>query len=257
MLASRDMKEKIDRSSPVPFYYQLKQLLVADLESRALSPGDRLPGDHELCDTYGVSRTVVRQALSELETEGIIERLKGRGTFVAPPKTTEGLVQTLTGLYEDVAARGAQLRSDVRRLEVVPADQGVADNLQIGLGSPTILLERLRYVDGEPWVYTKTQIPYDLAPGLLEEDFSDKSLYALLEGKYGITLSHGRRSVEASAASVSLAHSLNIDAGDPVLVLRSVIYGTAGQPIEVFVAYHRGDRSRFEVDLTRGRSVRG
>src|ERR1035437_4333614 len=109
------MQGKIDRSSPVPFYYQVKQLLVADLESRALSPGDRLSGDHELCDTYGVSRTVVRQALSELETEGIIERLKGRGTFVAPPKTTEGLVQTLTGLYEDVAARGAQLRSDVRR----------------------------------------------------------------------------------------------------------------------------------------------
>ena len=245
------MKPGIDRASPLPFYYQLKQILLADIKRRRLAPGDRLPGDHDLCETYNVSRTVVRQALAELEAAGAIERFKGRGTFVAQPKTAEGLVQSLTGLYEDVAARGGHLKSQVRRREVLPADDELAVGLQVPLGTPVILLERLRFVDDEPWVLTVTHIPHDVAPGLEDEDLTEQSLYALLEGKFGVALKRGRRSVEAAVASAELARSLGIGKGGPVLVLRSISVDVQGRPVEMFVAYHRGDRSRFEVDLVR------
>ena len=245
------MQSGIDRSSPLPFYHQLKQLLLGEIERRGLGPGDRLPGDHELCARYDVSRTVVRQALAELESEGVIERIKGRGTFVAHPKTAEGLVQSLTGLYEDVAARGGHLRSEVRRLEVVPADAQVAGELQVAVGHPVILIERLRFVDEEPWVLAITHVPEELAPGLVHEDLSHQSLYALLEDKYGLRLVQGRRSVEAAVAGVGLARSLKVGRGAPVLVLRSVSVGEQGRPVESFVAFHRGDRSRFEVELSR------
>jgi GntR family transcriptional regulator len=246
----------IDRASPLPFYYQLKQILLADLRERELAPGALLPGDHELCNSYGVSRTVVRQALSELETEGVIERIKGRGTFVAQRRTAEHLVQSLTGLYEDVEARGSHLRSEVRRLEVVPADQPIAGELELQPGAPVVVLERLRYVDDEPWVLVTTYLPYDVAPGLLEDDLTNQSLYTLLETKYDIELTHGRRGVEAAVANGALAKSLAISAGDPVLVLRSTSYA-GGRPVEMFVAYHRGDRSRFEVTLSRSKPVGG
>jgi GntR family transcriptional regulator len=246
------MATAIDRSSPLPFYHQLKQILLADLRDRGLSPGDRLPGDHELCATYDVSRTVVRQALSELETEGVIERIKGRGTFVAPQRTSEHLVQTLSGLFEDVAARGSRLRSEVRRLETVPADGPIAALLELEPGAPVIVLERLRFVDDEPWVLVTTYLPYALAPGLLDDDLTDSSLYALLENRYGISLTHGRRAVEAAVASDTLAAALAIAPGAPVLVLRSTSR-SGDRPVEVFVAYHRGDRSRFEVTLQRSR----
>jgi GntR family transcriptional regulator len=244
------MTKTIDRMSPLPFYYQLKQILLTELRDRKLSPGTRLPGDHELCATYDVSRTVVRQALTELETEGVIERVKGRGTFVAQQKTGERLVQSLTGLFEDVEARGSHLRSDVRRLEVVPADEQVAQNLDLELGASVIVLERLRYVDEEPWVLVTTYLPSPIAPGLLSDDLENQSLYRLLEQKYGVELRYGQRTVEASVAGSALARSLGISPGDPVLVLRSIVYGNQG-PIEMFVAYHRGDRSRFEVSLSR------
>lgn len=245
------MRSAIDRSSPVPFYFQLKQRIVADIGERDLQPGARLPGDHELCREYEVSRTVVRQALSELQSEGLVERVKGRGTFVAQPKTVEGLVQSLTGLFEDVAARGGHLRSEVRRFEEVPADEQVAQELGVEPGEPVVVLERLRYIDEEPWVLTVTHIPNDLAPGLLEEDLSDQSLYALFENKYGVKLYRGRRSVEATVASAPLARSLGVVRGAPVLLLRSLSFDVGGRPIESFVAYHRGDRSRFEVELMR------
>jgi GntR family transcriptional regulator len=245
------MKTAIDRASLMPFYHQLKELLIEGIARKGLAPGDRLPGDHELCATYDVSRTVVRQALSELEAEGVIERVKGRGTFVAQPKTAEGLVASMTGLYEDVAARGSHLRSDVRRLEVAPADDVVAGMLELAPGSPVVHIERLRFVDEEPWVLAVTYVPADLAPGLVDEDLTDKSLYALLENKYGVKLVRGRRAVEASVANTALARSLGIPRGAPVLVLSSVSLGESGRPVEYFVARHRGDRSRFEVELTR------
>lgn len=221
-----------------------------DIKTQELAPGNRLPGDHELCATHSVSRTVVRQALSELETEGVIERIKGRGTFVAPRRTGEHLVQSLTGLFEDVQARGSQLTSAVRRMEVVPADEMVAVDLQLDPGESVIRIERLRFVDGEPWVLVTTHLPYELAPGVLDEDLSNSSLYALLEQKYSVELVRGQRSVEAAVANADIAGSLGIAEGDPVLVLRSVVHGR-DRPVETFVAYHRGDRSRFEVSLSR------
>ncbi len=242
---------RIDRSSVLPYYHQLKQLLVREIEHRGLLPGDLLPGDNALCDTYDVSRTVVRQALTELEFEGVIERVKGKGTYVARPKTAEGLVQSLTGLFEDVAARGGHLRSEVRTLEVVPADTQVAADLQIEPDSPVVLLERLRFVEEQPWVLTVTHLPHHLARGLEDEDLTDRSLYAVLEDTYGVRLARGRRSVEASAAPQPLASALGVATGAPVLVLRSLSYDADGKPVESFVAYHRGDRSRFEVDLVR------
>lgn len=244
------MTKAIDRMSPLPFYYQLKQILLTELKTRELAPGARLPGDHELCDAYDVSRTVVRQALSELETEGVIERVKGRGTFVAQRKTGERLVQSLTGLFEDVEARGSHLRSDVRRLEVVPADEQVAQSLDLELGASVIVLERLRFVDEEPWVLVTTYLPFEIAPGLLTDDLENQSLYRLLEQKYGVQLRYGQRAIEASIAGAALARNLGISPGDPVLVLRSTVYGNQ-RPVEMFVAYHRGDRSRFEVSLNR------
>lgn len=248
------MATAIDRTSPLPFYHQLKQILLADLRERDLPPGTRLPGDHELCHTYDVSRTVVRQALAELETEGVIERVKGRGTFVAPARTSEHLVQSLTGLFEDVAARGSHLRSVVRRQEVVPADEQIASQLGLPPGAPVTVIERLRFVDAEPWVLVTTYLPHDLAPDLVTDDLTDQSLYALLERRYAVTLTHGRRRVEAAVAGAPLAQALGIRAGDPVLVLRSTSYA-GDRAVEVFVAYHRGDRSRFEVTLNRTRAA--
>lgn len=248
------MTSAIDRTSPLPFYHQLKQILLTDLRERELAPGERLPGDHELCATFDVSRTVVRQALSELETEGVIVRVKGRGTFVAPQKTSEHLVQSLTGLYEDVAARGSHLRSVVRRQEEVPADQQIADELEIQPGDPVIVIERLRLVDDEPWVLATTYLPQDVAPALVRDDLTNQSLYALLEHRYDVRLTHGRRGVEAAVAGDALAADLGVEPGDPVLVLRSTSY-SGGRPVEMFVAYHRGDRSRFEVTLNRTRAA--
>ena len=256
MLPCTYMKQtfRINRDSPIPYYYQLKRMIQDKLDSGEYKPGDRLPGEHALEETFSVSRTVVRQALAELEVEGALQRRKGRGTFVAPKKVPEYLFQNFTGLSEDVAARGSTLRSVVWRLEVIPPpDDSVARELELQDGDSVIVLERLRFVDEVPWVVVTTYLPYKLCPELLEEDLQSESLYELLEQKYNILIAYGKRSVEASKATPKIARSLDIREDSILLRLRSTAYSEDGRPLEYFVANHRGDRSRFEVNLLRRR----
>jgi GntR family transcriptional regulator len=241
----------IDKSSPVPYYYQLRQLLEAEILSGRLGVGERLPSEATLCERYGISRTVVRQTLSDLENERLIERIKGKGSFVANPKTSERLVQSLTSLYEDVRSRGQRLETVVLRQEREPVSAHIAEILELAQNDEIILLERLRIVDGEPWALTTAHLPYAPCAPILELDMTRRSLYEVLERQLGLDLHRGRRSVEAALASAIVAEHLGIREGDPVLVLSGVSYLADGRPIEHFVGIHRSDRSRFEVELYR------
>lgn len=240
---------RIDRQTPVPMYQQLGQRLMAQIDAGELKPGDMLPGEHRLCERYGISRTVVRQALSQLEHQGVIERVKGKGTFVTPPKTPESLVHTLSGLFDEMAERGIHVHSDIRRHQIEPANDTVADALNLSVGDPVILLDRLRYVDDEPWSWSTTYMPLKTGEFTLNEDLREQSLYGLLAAR-GIRAARGVRSAEATSATKEAGALLGVDEGRAMLVLRSVSFDDSGNAFEYFIAYHRGDRSRFEFHLT-------
>jgi len=241
----------IQRDSPVPYYYQLEVFLRERIEKGTWKPGQQIPSEAELCAASDVSRTVVRQALNELVQEGVLYRRKGKGTFVAEPKIRESLVQHLTGFYEDTVAAGLQPSTKVLEQKVIPAPPKIAEALGLKEGDPVIMIDRLRFVDGEPIVLVVSYLPYRVCPEFVNEDVSTQSLYAILERKYGLELVFGRRTLEAVAATKEEAELLEIDEGDPIVLLRSISYLKDGGPIEYFKARHRGDRSRFEVELFR------
>lgn len=243
--------DKIDFASPIPFYIQLMDLLREDIAQGKRQPGDQLPGEYTLCETYGVSRTVVRQALRELELEGLIYRRKGKGSYVSEPKINESLAQKLTGFYQDMEERGYRPVSRVLKQEVVPAQVRVAQKLALSPGTPVVELQRLRFVQDEPFVLVTTYLPHALCPGLEHVDFREQSLYAYLEKTYKLVLSHGRRHIEAVAADEREAELLQTEVGAPLIFLDSVSYLEDNTPIEYYQAFHRGDRSRFEVALVR------
>jgi len=246
------MLEHIDRNSPVPFYYQLKRILSDKITSGELEPGAQLPSEHELCSRYDVSRTVVRQALNELYHEGLVERYRGRGTFVATRKLSEGLISALSGLHGDVTSRGQVLETRVLSLHEVPATSRVAQRLGLQSGESVVELERQRFVDGEPRVVVVTYLPAALVPGLVHYDLNGTvSLYRLLEEEYNLSIVSALRTVEAGIAGPRNSALLGLDRGNPVLVLRSLGFTTRNRQLEYFVAHHRGDRSSFSVYLTR------
>lgn len=243
----------IDHDSPVPYYYQLEEWFREQLANGALQPGQQVPSEAELCQAFRVSRTVVRQALDDLVNEGLLYRRKGKGTFVAKPKIRESLVQKLTGFYQDMVDRGFTPVTRVLEQTVVPASKLLAERLSIPTGEQVIKIDRLRFINNEPLVFVTTYIPYAMCPGLLHEDLTNQSLYAVLEEKYGLEIVRGRRTLEAVAASEQDAALLEISPGAPIVLLKSVSYLRDGRPVEYYEAKHRGDRSQFEVELIRVR----
>ena len=181
----------IDKASPVPFYYQLRQLLESAVAGGVLTAGEQIPTEASLCERYDVSRTVVRQALSDLERTGLVTRMKGKGTFVAQPKVSEFVAQSLTSLHEDLSARGERLATKVLRLEVEPVSPHVAAMLELPASEQIVLLERLRFLRGEPLVVTTAYMPHSICAPILELDMSDRSLFETYERELGLKLHRG------------------------------------------------------------------
>ncbi len=248
---------KIDFNSHVPYYIQLIAILKGLVEEKNWTPGNQIPGEEELCQMYQISRTVVRQALQELEREGVIVRRKGKGTFIAEPKIVEGLVEKLTGFYSDMVERGLNPKTKVLHHRVIPADEKVAGFLEIPVGTPVVDICRLRSIDSEPIQLVTTYIPHHLCPMLADVDLTNRSLYEFLERECGLFISRGRRFIEAVSASTEEAHHLQITKGDPLIMLDSISFLENGTPIEFYHAFHRGDRSRFVVELVRSREASG
>ena len=243
----------INLNSPVPYYAQVKEALKACLNSGEFKPGDQLPGEADLCALFKVSRTVIRQALDELEYDGLILRRKGKGTFVAEPKIVESLAQKLTGFYQDMSAQGFPPVSRILKQAQAQANPKVAALLGLAPASPVVEIERLRFVNHEPLVLVTTYLPFALCRELLAMDLSRQSLYAILEGQLGLVIARGHRYLEAVPASPYEANLLQVEAGSPLMLLDSVSYLENGTPLEYYHALHRGDRSRFEAELIRVR----
>ncbi len=246
------LQSTIDRSSPVPYYAQVMQSLTQAIEAGLWAPGDQIPSEHELCELFGVSRTVVRQALKEMDHQGLLLREKGRGTFVKEPKiSSRSLVHSLVGFYEDMERRGHPPVTEVLEQEMQPASQGVAEALEVHPLAPVIKLARLRFIQDEPIVLVTSYLPYELCPKLIQADMRHQSLYSFLKREYGLTITHGRRRIDAVLAGEREAKLLRVTPGAALLRLHSVSYMQNGRAVEYFHGFFRGDRSAFEVELDR------
>lgn len=249
------IEDSIDKNSPLPYYVQLKEIIRVHIENGDLAVGNQIPSEPELCEMYDISRTVVRQALKELAYEGLLVREKGRGTYVSEPKISEGLIQTLTGFYEDMLERGIQPVSQVLKQQVTAATAKIAAHLGLPVGTPVIEVQRLRFANNEPIVLVTTYLPFTLCPSLLEADLRQQSLYRFIEDQCGLFIARGRRTIEAVPADEYEAQLLQIEKGSPLILLDSVSYLEDGKPVEYYHAVHRGDRSRFEVELVRRKDI--
>lgn len=247
------MSFAINRTNGIPYYIQVRDALQDHFRSGTWGPGDRLPGEPELCRMFAVSRTVIRQALSDLASRGLIVREKGKGTFVAQPKIRESLVQKLTGFYQNMVEQGLTPVTQVLKQQVVPASVRVASRMNLEPDTPVIEIERLRFVEDEPIQLVTSYLPYEVCPALAHEDLTYQSLYAFLEKHCGVMIVRGNRSIEAVPANEYEARLLRVKRGAPLIMLDSVSFVADGTPVEYYHAVHRGDRTRFEVQLLRVR----
>jgi GntR family transcriptional regulator len=242
----------IYRNSPVPRYHQLKEILRERIRSGEWKPGDLIPSERELSETYDISRMTARQAITDLVNEGVFYREQGRGTFVTQNKITQQLLH-LTGFTEDIRARGQRPSTKVLAAGMLPAGETAAGQLRIAEDEPIFVLRRLRLADDEPLAIEVSMLNFKGCEQLAEEDFEHQSLYQLLESKYGIPLMEADQEIEAGLASDDEAKILNVALGSAVLHTRRTTFTDRNRPIEYAKSVYRGNKYTFHTHLKRDR----
>jgi GntR family transcriptional regulator len=241
----------IDRDNPTPIYYQLKEQLALLIRNGTYEVGAQLPTEVEISRALGISRGTVRQAINGLVAEGRLRRMRGAGTFVTEPSSTVlNLTQRFTSFAEDMRELNVPFSSRIIAKRIMRAEGRLITKLAVNYGDSVFYLERVGSVDGEPFVLAFTYLPEALCPDLLEKDLTDKLLYSVLEGDYGLRLARAERTLEASTADDYEARLLEVAVGSPIHFMHSLAYLEDGRPVEYSRLRFRGDRSRinFEVD---------
>lgn len=239
----------LDKNTPIPLYYQLKEIIKEKIESGELKPGDVLPSERELSQTHQISRPTIRQALKELVNEGLLHREKGKGTFVSEPKINYGFIQKLTTFYDDMKEKGYLTKTKIINLETTKASKTIAKKLKLNLSEEIIYISRIRTINNEPVVSVENYIPYKLCPDLVNEDLTDKSLYKLLSEKYGLAAYKAEVTLEPLVATEYDAEMLKIDLGAPIHFMQNLTYNRNNIIMDYFESRFRGDKGKVNVEL--------
>jgi GntR family transcriptional regulator len=227
-----------------PLHRRIGSELRAQILGRTLAPGAQVPTEAELQERYGVSRSVVRQALASLEQEGLVERRRGRGTTVRERGELHRLVQRVPGLSTQVEGEGVHVTTRILELGPEPASEATGE-----LASDRVLrMRRLRSAGGEPLALIETWLPEELGD-LTAEELTDVSLHATIQRRFGTHVVAGKRQVRAVSADGETADLLQVPAGAPVLLLEGTSTDEAARPVEVFRTWHRADRVVFDINV--------
>lgn len=224
-----------------PKYYRLKKHLLE--LTRTQPPGTPVAPERTLAGDFDISRTTVRQALQELVIEGRLERIQGRGTFVAKPKVAHSL--RLTSYSEDMRAQGLEPASRLLGIGYIPADAELAERLGIPRGNRVLRIERLRLADAVPMAIETSHLSAARFPSLRRTLDRHTSLYAALREVYGVRLAEAEETIETALATPREASLLATDVGMPLLQLSRHSFEADGTPVEWVRSVYRGDRCKF------------
>ena len=228
----------LDKNSHVPLYQQLYNRLALQIESGEWPVGHQLPSERELSTQLNVSRITARQAIDALVESGLVYREQGRGTFVAESKM-RGL-HGFVSFSEDMRARGYHPSSRVIAQQLIHVDEKLQKSLKIGPEDYALHLVRVRMADNRPVALQFTYLPHHLCPGLENEDLNNQSLFAVLRQKYFVHPAWTEVEMEAAAATAEEARLLEIEKGEPVLVVRGVTYTESFELVESVRTVYRG-----------------
>jgi DNA-binding GntR family transcriptional regulator len=235
----------LDRSGPVPLYYQIESRLEQAILDQTLPAGARLENEVALATRLGLSRPTIRRAIQDLVDKGLLVRRRGIGTQVVHGKVTRNV--ELTSLYEDLEQSGQKPETRVLSVDVVPADEAVADALGVPVGSTVLHLKRLRSADGVPLAILDNVLPEQFAD-LDRDALSKHGLYQLLRAR-GVTMRVAKQRIGARAATTQEAELLDLSRGAPVLSMSRTAFDNSGVAVEFGQHCYRPDRYSFEVTL--------
>lgn len=240
----------IDRSSPVPYYLQLSQLMEQAISRGDYAAGERLPSESDLCRDYELARSTVRETLRHLAEQGKIKMVPRRGAFVADKPESGWFLQVAQGFFEaEVGQQHRSVETKVLEAERCVLPDVVAEALDLDMGSAGFKLARVRRLDSQLALYSVNYLLAQIESVIRSSDVltGGGSLNRTLR-EAGYEVFRARRGVEAVAASEELASLLEVPVGSPLLLVTSVSWGRDGKPFDFYTSWLRSDVVKVTVD---------
>jgi GntR family transcriptional regulator len=234
----------------LPLHARIREAVRGQIFDGRYRPNDRLPSEKELMSSFAVSRITVRQAMGELEKEGAIYRIAGKGSYVAKPAPVQDLTR-LQGFGEAMSRLGYETLNEVIGMGAMAAPADVARQLAVPAGASVTEIRRVRYVDREPVSLDVTYVATELGERLAREDLATRDIFAILELDFGIALGHADLSISTLAAVAPLTSHLKVKAGAPILYLERLTHSREGVPLEFDRIYYRGDSFSYRLRIAR------
>ena len=240
------MEKTIDPTSYKPLYLQISEILRNQIKAGAYSPGDLLPSEHDLLDRFPVSRNTAQRAIEDLVRDGLAIRIQGKGTYVPKSLVNFGL-HRLTSFSEEMRFKGLEPSSKILKFEKEEPADDIARNLGLDPEDQVYNLVRIRYGDEHPMAIQNSFLPVKLCPGLEKYDFSQRSLFTVLEKDYQLHISWQSQNLKPCNARKEEANALKIEVGTPLLYLEGVAFLERDIPIEYKSIYYRSDLYDFSM----------
>ncbi len=222
-----------------PAYQRIRSIIWKRIEAGHLKPGDVVDSERELAKIHRVSLMTARHALTSLEREGVVERRRGAGTFVAPPKIH---FNKLMSYSEQMASRGLVAGSELLCSKIIDYEPEIAARLAVTPNQRLVKVERLRHAANEPFALEVCYLSAEEFGGLVSAPLGKGSLFSILERDFGVELAHADEEVDATAADTRIAELLSVPRGTPLLRIRQVIYSTKGKATIYVLGFYRSDR---------------
>ncbi|WP_211452140.1 GntR family transcriptional regulator [Collimonas antrihumi] len=236
--------------SPVPLYTQVRENLRERILDGSYAPHAQLPAESEMSTIFGVSRITIRQALSDLQKEGVIFKIPGKGSFVSKPKAFQQLTQ-LEGFAEAMSRMGYEIYNQVTSHKIIEAPPKVAQQFGLSAGAPITEIKRIRFLNREPVSLEITYLPQEIGESLRKEDLATRDIFLILENDYGIALGHADLQIDALLADVTLAHALRVPEGTALLRLQRLTHRADRTPLDFEYLYFRGDAFQYRLQIER------
>ncbi|PWU70018.1 GntR family transcriptional regulator [Gracilibacillus dipsosauri] len=225
----------------------IKNELLTRIKRGQYQKGEKIPTELELCKDFDVSRTTVRAALNQLTLEGYLERVQGKGTFVADKKIHQTLSQTVKRYIDQMEVQGKTAEIILIDLSVVPATSSIQETLGIPLNDPVQKIERIRKANGIPTQYEISYIPWKVAPGVTKKQ-AETSLYRALKYDFQVSIAKTTEHMEMALSDESISYYLDSEMGLPCFYIETVAEDREGNKIEYSQSYFRGDKTNFVIE---------
>ena len=237
---------EVDHNSPFPYYYQLEQQLVREIERGRWKKGDQMPSEGEISKLYRVSLGVVRQAFRRLEKKGLILRKKGKKAVVnSDRKIHLEFMDNQISQYAELKSKGFQVHTKVLENTLIYPTDEIASFLKIDTRQHVVKLSRLRFVESKPMLFWTSYLPADLFPGLENMDLSDKSLYETLSEEYGVQPASAERSFSVTVGEPHVYKLLDILLGEPTIYIQWISYTKDSRGMEYYEGWHTVNNWKF------------